>query len=203
MHTIRQAILTDLPVLRHFWTLEVMSEPYPEDQAEDADVATRQLAAMLAAPEPPGFAFLAEDDVESAPALIAAVGGSITRRQPVGFLLYQICYRAVGQPRRYAFCSHLYVTPEARGRGIAGDLCEIAAAHALSQGLTSIELNAVPGHRFNEALGHTTVALRMQTTPARLIAALDRLRERHQRTNGLDTDTVQVPLTAATHVLKE
>lgn len=176
MHTIRQATLNDLPVLRHLWLLSVLTETYPEDQGEDTDQATRQLGAMLAAPEPPGYAFLAE------------VSGA-----PVGMLLYLVCHRAIGSPHRYAFCSNLYVDPGHRHQGIAGDLCEIAATHALSQGLTSIELNAQPGHPFHPALGHTVVSHRMQTTPTKLIAALDRRRERHPHANGLDQDA---PLTA-------
>gem|GEM_PF-1250439 len=175
---IRIATLSDLPTLRMLWHdfLVDTKLPYPMGVLDQMDDFTRHLALALAQVPQACFAFLAE-----------------VEREPIGFLLYEIQRRALGQPDRYGFVHGIYVHPAYRRQGVSSALTEIACEHGLAQGLTYGEITSAPENPGWQALGFKPYEVRGQAPIAQVLARLDKRRARRaaEQGNGLD----HVPLT--------
>lgn len=186
-YTIRQAGIEDLPALRHVWQeyVTTMTSPipdyYPRNILGSLDDWTRSVARTLAEVPATAFIFLAERDKEL-----------------LGFLLYEIQHRLIGEPHELAFCHHLYVRESARGQGIGPALSEVYCEHALAQGLTECEASYYPGTTWVQSHPYDFYRIQGHMPIGRLLAHFDKRRARRAALaatvgNGHD---VEQPLTA-------
>jgi|SRR5262252_7275024 len=175
MFNIRIATLSDLPTLRALWRDFLLDTklPYPMGVLDQIDDFTRHLALALAQVPQTAFAFVAE-----------------AGQEPIGFLLYEIQRRALGQPDKYGFVHGIYVAPHWRRQGVSSAMTEIACEHGLAQGLVYGEITSAPDNPGWEALGFKPYEVRGQATIAHVLARLDKRRARltAERGNGLDHD---------------
>jgi len=180
MYTIRLATLADLPQIRMLWKA-FAEEPrdYPINMAGATDTFTRQLAMAMAQVPTHVFCFLAEDE----------------GAEPLGFFLYEIQNRFIGEPTRYGFVHCAYVVPDRRKEGIITALAEMGCEHGLAQGLIYCEASHRPTEHFWERFGTVDYDIRCWTTGAKILSAIDRGRARRlveaERGNGLDQETLE------------
>jgi GNAT superfamily N-acetyltransferase len=183
---IRLADLSDLPTLRALWRDHVttMKPVYPRNVLGSIDDFTRAIAAEFARVPQQGFVLLAHHG-----------------DQVLGFLLYEIQERLLGEPKRFAFVHHLYVVPEARGQGIGVALSELYLEHALAQGIDTVEAGYAPGTTWVAAQPYEPFFTRGYAPIGKVLAHFARLRARRTPSpqanghdvpppvDGLDDDT--------------
>ena len=185
MFEIRLATIDDLPDLRSLWR-DLMTElapPYPGDIVAGLNDFTRQLAISLTASPQTAFAF------------VATVEG-----KAVGFILYEIQYRLIGEPKRLGFVHHCYVAPAARRQGITNALGEVMGEHMLAQNLQVCEVTYIPGEQLWEHCGWTPFMIRAHGEIPALLNNLDhrRAESKKRAANGLDHDAVPPPVVQET-----
>jgi ribosomal protein S18 acetylase RimI-like enzyme len=132
---IRRAMFTDVPALRRLFAhlvaeLEAARRvPYPQYTADDLDAFTLLLAQRLEQ-DPTLLAYVALDDET----------GDLT-----GFLAGELTQRRVGQPAVFGAAHWLYISPDARGQGVARALVRAGCADLAALGVTHVELASVAG----------------------------------------------------------
>jgi GNAT superfamily N-acetyltransferase len=133
--TIRRATFADVAGLRQLFAALVVElearrpVAYPTHTADDLDAFTLLTARRL----------------ESDPTLLCYVAVDDASGEPVAFLGGEIAQRALGQPRVFGAAHWLYVTPAARGQGLARALVRRACEDLVAAGITHVELAALRG----------------------------------------------------------
>jgi GNAT superfamily N-acetyltransferase len=183
-YSIRLATIEDLPELRQLWRdLVVTMQPtaegaYPRDTLNDVDDWTRSVAREFTKTPATGFLFVAERD-----------------KRLLGFLLYEIQHRLLGEPKRFAYCHHLFVRPEGRGMGIGPALSEVYLEHALAQGLEECEASYAPDATWVRSQPYLPWVTRCHASIGSILAHFDKRRAHHAALaatvgNGHDRVTV-------------
>ncbi len=130
---VRRATFEDLPALRRLFTqlvaeLEALRPvAYPTHTADDLDAFTLLTARRIE--DPTLLVYVALD----------------TAGEAVAFLGGEIAQRALGQPRVFGAAHWLYVSPAARGQGIARALVRRACEDLVAAQITHVELAALRG----------------------------------------------------------
>lgn len=165
--SIRLATVLDIAVIRNLWRDFVtdLDAAYPSDVLAGIDDFTRSCATVLAAVPTQTFAFLASN----------------SQQEPIGFLIYEIQHRALGQPARYAFVHYCYVAPPYREAGVAGELGAAAGEHALAQGIEHFEVTHPMEQTVWDHLGCTRYEVRAHMPIAAGIAKVTQRRAQEKR----------------------
>jgi len=132
---VRRAIFADVPALRvAFAHLVAELEahrlvPYPTHDAQTLDDFTVHIAGR----------------VQHDPRLLLYVALEDETRALLGFLGGEISERVLGYPTRFGAAHWLYVTPAARGLGVARALVRLACIDLATAGVTHVELASLTG----------------------------------------------------------
>jgi GNAT superfamily N-acetyltransferase len=132
---VRRATFADIPALRQLFAELVAAleaarpVAYPTHTADDLDAFTLLTARRL----------------ETDPTLLLYVAVDPASEGLLAFLGGEIAQRALGQPRIFGAAHWLYVTPAARGQGIARALVRLACEDLAAAGITHVELAALRG----------------------------------------------------------
>jgi len=140
---IRPAVFADVPGLRRLFTALVAEleatrpMPYPTHGPDDLD----------------SFTLLTARRIEQDPTCLVYVATDDETGELVGYLGGEISERAIGEPRVFCAAHWLYITPAARGRGLARALVARGCVDLEALGVTHVELAAVAGDTQWQARG--------------------------------------------------
>jgi len=132
---VRRAVFADVPAIRVAFAhlvAELESHrivPYPTHDAQTLDDFTVHIAGR----------------VQTDPRLLLYVALEDDTRSLLGFLGGEIAERVLGFPTRFGAAHWLYVTPAARGLGVARALVRLACEDLATVGITHVELASLTG----------------------------------------------------------